>query len=109
MLLDLLLKQTQLILGFPHTYNSGIWLIYLANEIVASIHLLLKSTYFLRPIDCIVNHAPAAPIPVLEPYNVGTAYAPPDHVAIEKNAYYLNYLVLKRTVETPFGANPCLC
>lgn len=26
-----------------------------------------------------------------------------------KKAYYLNALVLNKTVETPFGATPCLC
>ena len=103
------MKQTTLIWGLPHTSISWISLNHLASYCVPSMIFLLNSTYFFFPSDCITNHAPAAPTPHLDPWELGTAYAPPDHVAIAKNAYYLNALVLYNTVDTPFGAIPCLC
>ena len=48
------------------------------------------STYLFFPVVYITYQAPTAPTPVLDPLNEGETYAPPDQVAIPKNAYYLN-------------------
>lgn len=95
--------------GLPKISTSGISAIQTANCLVPSIIFLLYSAYFRLPVNYITNHAPLIATPDRDPARVAAGYTPPDQVDNAKNAYYLRFFDLKRTVDTPFGAMPYLC